>query len=148
MGLLDVDIHGPSIPKLMGLEGSTLVTDGTSLLPVIVSENLAIMSIGFLLAKRTDAVIWRGPLKFGGVRQFLSDVAWGQLNFLVIDCQPETGDEPLSVAQPVGHAASGVIVTTPQGLTVSDVRRCITFCQQVGLPLAETAENMSGFVCP
>jgi Mrp family chromosome partitioning ATPase len=148
VGLLDVDIHGPSIPKLMGLEGSVLASDGDSLLPVTVSENLAVMSIGFLLAKRTDAVIWRGPLKFGVIRQFLSDVAWGRLDFLVIDCPPGTGDEPLSVAQLVGHPASAVIVTTPQELAVSDVRRCITFCQQVGLPVAGIVENMSGFVCP
>ncbi|MGA2326000.1 MAG: Mrp/NBP35 family ATP-binding protein [Bryobacteraceae bacterium] len=148
VGLLDVDIHGPSIPRLMGLEGTTLGTDGTSLLPVPVGENLAVMSIGFLLAKRTDAVIWRGPLKFGVIRQFLSDVAWGQLDFLVIDCPPGTGDEPLSVAQLVGQAALAVIVTTPQELAVSDVRRCITFCQQVGLPVAGIVENMSGFVCP
>lgn len=148
VGLLDVDIHGPSIPRLMGLEGTPLGTDGTSLLPVMVSENLAVMSIGFLLAKRSDAVIWRGPLKFGVIRQFLSDVAWGQLDFLVIDCPPGTGDEPLSVAQLVGRAAWGVIVTTPQELAVSDVRRCITFCQQVGLPVAGIVENMSGFVCP
>jgi Mrp family chromosome partitioning ATPase len=148
VGLLDVDIHGPSIPMLMGLGNRTLATDGTSLLPVMLNESLAVMSIGFLLAKRSDAVIWRGPLKFGVIRQFLSDVAWGPLDFLVIDCPPGTGDEPLSVAQLVGRQASGVIVTTPQELAVSDVRRCITFCQQVSLPVAGVVENMSGFVCP
>ena len=148
VGLLDVDIHGPSIPMLMGLEKHTLATDGTSLLPVMLSDSLAVMSIGLLLPKRSDAVIWRGPLKFGVIRQFLSDVAWGPLDFLVIDCPPGTGDEPLSVAQLVGRQASGVIVTTPQELAVSDVRRCITFCQQVSLPVAGVVENMSGFVCP
>jgi ATP-binding protein involved in chromosome partitioning len=125
-----------------------LAADGTSLLPVMLSDSLAVMSIGFLLPKRSDAVIWRGPLKFGVIRQFLSDVAWGPLDFLVIDCPPGTGDEPLSVAQLVGRQASGVIVTTPQELAVSEVRRCITFCQQVSLPVAGVVENMSGFVCP
>lgn len=148
VGLLDVDIHGPSIPMLMGLDNHTLATDGEFLLPVMLSDSLAVMSIGFLLPKRSDAVIWRGPLKFRVIRQFLSDVAWGPLDFLVIDCPPGTGDEPLSVAQLVGRQASGVIVTTPQELAVSDVRRCITFCRQASLPVAGIIENMSGFVCP
>jgi ATP-binding protein involved in chromosome partitioning len=143
-----VDIHGQSIPTLMGLNNHRLAADGASLLPVMLSDSLAVMSIGFLLPKRSDAVIWRGPLKFGGVRQLLSDVAWGPLDFLAIDCPPGTDDEPLSVAQSVGRQASGVIVTRPQELAVSEVRRCTTFCQQVSLPVAGVIENMSGFVCP
>ncbi len=148
VGLLDVDIHGPSIPKLMGLEEHRLASDGTSLLPAMLNDNLAVMSIGFLLAKRTDAVVWRGPLKYGVIRQFLSDVNWGPLDFLVIDCPPGTGDEPLSVSQMVGEHACGVIVTTPQELAIADVRRCVTFCRQVSLPIAGIVENMSGFMCP
>jgi ATP-binding protein involved in chromosome partitioning len=148
VGLLDVDIHGPSIPRLMGIGEVLAVSDGSSLVPVQVSANLSVMSIGLLLRNATDAVIWRGPVKFGVIRQFLSDVAWGPLDFLVVDCPPGTGDEPLSVVQMAGASAAGVIVTTPQELAVSDVRRCVTFCRQVGLPVAGIVENMSGFECP
>jgi ATP-binding protein involved in chromosome partitioning len=148
VGLLDVDIHGPSVPKLTGLEGQTVHSDGVALLPLRVADNLAVMSIGFLLTSRADAVIWRGPLKYNVIREFLKDVAWETLDYLVIDCPPGTGDEPLSVAQLAGPNAEAIIVTTPQDLSVSDVRRCITFCGQVNLPVLGVLENMSGFVCP
>ncbi len=148
VGLLDVDIHGPSVPKLMGLEGQTVHSDGRAILPVKVADNLAVMSIGFLLASKADAVIWRGPLKYNVIRQFLKDVAWGKLDYLVIDCPPGTGDEPLSVAQLAGPEAEALIVTTPQELSICDVRRCVTFCRQVNLPVLGVLENMSGFVCP
>jgi ATP-binding protein involved in chromosome partitioning len=147
VGLLDVDIHGPSVPKLIGLEGQTVRSDGVAVLPVRVSENLAVMSIGFLTS-RADAVIWRGPLKYKVIHQFLKDVAWGPLDYLVIDCPPGTGDEPLSVAQLAGPNAEAIIVTTPQELSISDVRRCVTFCRQINLPVLGILENMSGFVCP
>ena len=148
VGLLDVDIHGPSVPKLIGLEGQTVRSDGVAVLPVRVANNLAVMSIGFLLASKADAVIWRGPLKYKVIRQFLKDVAWGRLDYLVIDCPPGTGDEPLSVVQLAGPNAEALIVTTPQQLSVSDVRRCVTFCKQVNLTVLGILENMSGFVCP
>jgi Mrp family chromosome partitioning ATPase len=148
VGLLDVDIHGPSIPKLMGLEGRPLGSDGWQILPVEVNERLAVMSIGFLLGGKADAVIWRGPLKYHVIRQFLADVAWGALDYLVVDSPPGTGDEPLSVAQLVGQPAGAVIVTTPQELAVADVRRCVTFCEKASLPVIGIVENMSGFVCP
>jgi ATP-binding protein involved in chromosome partitioning len=148
VGLLDVDIHGPSVPKLTGLEGQTPHSDGMALLPVRVADNLAVMSIGFLLTNKADAVIWRGPLKYNVIREFLKDVAWGTLDYLVIDCPPGTGDEPLSVAQLAGPNAEAIIVTTPQELSVSDVRRCVTFCRQVNLPVFGILENMSGFTCP
>jgi ATP-binding protein involved in chromosome partitioning len=148
VGLLDVDIHGPSVPKLTGLEDQTVHSDGVALLPVRVADNLAVMSIGFLLTSKADAVIWRGPLKYNVIREFLKDVAWGTLDYLVIDCPPGTGDEPLSVAQLAGPNAEAIIVTTPQELSVSDVRRCVTFCRQVNLPVLGVLENMSGFVCP
>lgn len=148
VGLLDVDIHGPSIPKLLGLEGAALTTDGTCILPVELGKNFAVMSIGFLLGSKADAVIWRGPLKFDIIRQFLSDVCWGDLDYLVIDCPPGTGDEPLSVAQLVGPGAAALVVTTPQELAIADVRRCVTFCGKTGLPVAGVLENMSGYVCP
>jgi len=148
VGLLDVDIHGPSVPRLIGLDGQTLHADGEALVPLPSSDQLSVVSMGFLLKANTDAVIWRGPLKFGVIRQFLSEVAWGNLDYLVVDCPPGTGDEPLSVAQLVGRPAEAVVVTTPQEVSISDVRRCITFCEQVSLPVAGIVENMSGCVCP
>jgi Mrp family chromosome partitioning ATPase len=148
VGLLDVDIHGPSIPRLAGLTGAALETEGGRILPVRAADRLAVMSIGFLLASPEDAVIWRGPLKYGAIKQLLSEVAWGELDDLVIDCPPGTGDEPLSVAQLVGRPAGAVIVTTPQELAVADVRRCVSFCRKAELGIAGIVENMSGCVCP
>ena len=148
VGLLDVDVHGPSIPKLLGLEGEQIGASGEDLLPVHMSENLAVMSIGFLLPSGSEPVIWRGPRKFHLIRQFLTDVAWGNLDYLVVDSPPGTGDEPLSVAQLIGSPANAVIVTTPQDLAVADVRRCVSFCNSLSLPVVGIVENMSGFVCP
>jgi len=148
VGLLDVDVHGPSIPKLMGLEGRSPRSDGRELKAVEVAENLKVMSIGFLLDSGADAVIWRGPMKYNVIRQFLKDVAWGRLDYLVIDSPPGTGDEPLAVAQLVGKPASALIVTTPQDLAVADVRRSISFCKALDLPVLGVIENMSGLVCP
>ncbi|MBW1699804.1 MAG: Mrp/NBP35 family ATP-binding protein [Deltaproteobacteria bacterium] len=148
VGLLDVDVHGPSIPKLLGLENSQLGGVGQLILPIDTSHKLKVMSIGFLLRENTDAVIWRGPLKFNAIRQFLKDVVWGPLDYLVIDSPPGTGDEPLSVAQLVGSPAGAIIVTTPQEVAIADVRRCISFCNKLSLPVVGIVENMSGLVCP
>jgi Mrp family chromosome partitioning ATPase len=148
VGLLDVDIHGPSIPRLMGLEGSTLVQRGSDILPIEVGYLLKVMSIGFLLSDGDAAVIWRGPMKHGVIRQFLKDVDWGTLDYLIIDAPPGTGDEPLSVAQLVTQPAGALLVTTPQALAVDDVRRSRTFCRQVSLPVVGIIENMSGMLCP
>ena len=148
VGLLDVDVHGPSIPRLLGLEGRKVVASGEALPPVRVSDNLAVMSIGFLLPSGNEPVIWRGPRKFHLIRQFLTNVTWGNLDALVVDSPPGTGDEPLSVAQLVGSPAEAVIVTTPQDLAVADVRRCVSFCNSLSLPVAGIVENMSGLVCP
>jgi ATP-binding protein involved in chromosome partitioning len=147
-GLLDVDIHGPSIPKMLGIENMPLHGTGESISPLEVGDNLRVMSIGFLLRNTDDAVIWRGPMKMGVIRQFLSDVEWGDLDYLIIDSPPGTGDEPLSVAQLIPDADGAVIVTTPQSVALIDVRKCVTFCRQLGLPVIGVVENMSGFVCP
>ena len=148
-GLLDVDIHGPSVPKLLRLEGRRVdVMPDKTMKPVRVTDRLVAMSIGLLLPGGDDAVIWRGPLKMGVIRQFLTDVAWGELDYLVVDAPPGTGDEPLSVAQLIGRVDGAIVVTTPQELALADVRKGVDFCRQVGVPVIGVVENMSGFVCP
>ncbi len=111
-------------------------------------DKLKVMSIAFFLPNNTDAVIWRGPLKMNVIRQFLRDVEWGELDYLVIDSPPGTGDEPLSVVQLIEDASGAILVTTPQEISLADVRRSITFCRNVGLHVLGVIENMSGFVCP
>jgi Mrp family chromosome partitioning ATPase len=148
VGLLDVDVHGPSVPTLLKLPAPCIHVDGGRFIPAQVNERLMVMSLGFMLPHAKDPVIWRGPRKYHAIRQFLQDVAWGDLDFLVIDCPPGTGDEPLSVAQMVGRPAAAIVVTTPQRVAINDVRRCVTFCQSVALPLLGIIENMSGYVCP
>jgi len=148
VGLLDIDIHGPSIPKILNLEGKTVQAAGDSILPIETAENLKVMSIGFLLRGSSDAVIWRGPMKYQMIKQFLKDVQWGNLDFLIVDSPPGTGDEPLSVVQLLENADGAIIVTTPQEVALSDVRKCITFCRNLRLPVLGVLENMSGFVCP
>jgi len=147
VGLLDVDVHGPSVPRMLGLEGMGVGLRDETLVPVEVG-GIKVISIGFMLPERDAAVIWRGPMKMKVIRQFLSDVAWGDLDVLVIDSPPGTGDEPLSVCQLVEGADGAVIVTTPQEVALADVRRSINFCRQLGLPVLGVVENMSGFACP
>ncbi|MBN1828871.1 MAG: P-loop NTPase [Deltaproteobacteria bacterium] len=147
VGLLDVDIHGPSIPTMLGCEAETLQGSAEGLLPIVLG-NMKIMSLGFLLRNQDDAVIWRGPMKMNVIKQFLTDVAWGDLDYLIIDSPPGTGDEPLSVCQLIGRLDGAVIVTTPQKVASVDVRKSITFCRQLHVPVLGVVENMSGFVCP
>ncbi|NCC24528.1 MAG: chromosome partitioning protein ParA [Deltaproteobacteria bacterium] len=148
VGLLDVDVHGPSIPRLLSLGDQRPHIEKDYIEPIPWDKNLWVMSLGFMIPDPKEAVIWRGPVKMGLIRQFLEDVAWNDLDFLVVDCPPGTGDEPLSTLQLIGPEAQAVIVTTPQGVAVDDVRRSITFCRQVGNPVLGLVENMSGFVCP
>ena len=148
VGLLDIDIHGPSIPRLMGLAGRRVQVRGSEMLPLTVSENLKVISIGLLLENDRLAVIWRGPMKHSAIRQFLADVAWGPLDYLVIDSPPGTGDEPLSVAQLVDQPAGALLVTTPQELAIADVRRSVSFCENLSMPVVGILENMSGMLCP
>ncbi len=147
-GILDVDIHGPSIPHILGLSGQPVEVMDNQLVPVPIGNNLKVMSIGFMLKGSDDAVIWRGPLKMGVIRQFLRDVMWEDLDYLVVDCPPGTGDEPLSVIQLIEKLDGAVVVTTPQQLSVDDVRRSIQFCRTTNVPVLGVVENMSGFVCP
>lgn len=148
VGLLDTDFHGPSIPTLLNLEDRRPGSDGTAILPIEFSEGLKVMSIGFLLPNRDDAVIWRGPMKMNVIKQLLTEVNWGDLDYLIIDFPPGTGDEPLSVAQLTPGTDGAVIVTTPQNLSLNDVRKCINFCKQVSVPVLGVVENMSGLICP
>jgi Mrp family chromosome partitioning ATPase len=147
VGLLDVDIHGPSIPTMLGLEHHALGGSNGEIAPAEV-DGLKVISIGLFLPSPDDAIIWRGPLKMSAIKQFLKDVAWGDLDFLVIDSPPGTGDEPLSVCQLIGRLDGAVIVTTPQKVAAVDVRKSISFCRQLHLPVLGVVENMSGFACP
>lgn len=149
VGLLDVDIHGPSVPKLLGLEGTMALGGGEKIIyPVKYSDNLIVMSVGFLMADADEAVVWRGPLKYGIIKQFLSDVVWGDLDYLVVDSPPGTGDEPLSVCQLIENPDGAVIVTTPQDVALADVRKSVNFCKQLKINVLGVVENMSGFTCP
>jgi len=147
-GLLDIDIHGPSIPQILNMEGKVVRAAENVILPVEMTDKLKAMSIGLLLQTRTDAVIWRGPMKYQMIKQFLKDVEWGDLDFLVIDSPPGTGDEPLSIVQLLENADGAIVVTTPQELALSDVRKGINFCRNLKLHVLGVLENMSGFVCP
>ncbi|KAJ3355979.1 Cytosolic Fe-S cluster assembly factor nubp1 [Entophlyctis luteolus] len=150
VGLLDIDICGPSVPKMVGLEGETIRQSSSGWSPVYVTDNLAVMSIGFLMSNPNDAVIWKGPKKNGMIKQFLKDVDWGELDFLVVDTPPGTSDEHLSIVQYLKDAGitGAVVITTPQEVALQDVRREIDFCRKVGVPLIGIVENMSSFVCP
>ena len=147
VGLLDVDVHGPSVPTMLGLEGEQIVGDGEAFLPVELGD-LKVMSVGFLLQWREDPVIWRGPMKMGVIRQFLQEVEWGDLDYLIVDAPPGTGDEPLSVCQLLGEAEGAIVVTTPQEVALNAVRKCISFCRKLELRVLGVVENMSGFLCP
>ncbi|MFZ7125386.1 MAG: P-loop NTPase [Desulfobacterales bacterium] len=147
VGLLDIDIHGPSIPTMLGLNPANLSGGEDGMLPVEF-EGMKVMSLGFLLGDPDEAVIWRGPMKMGVIKQFLKDVAWGDLDYLIVDSPPGTGDEPLSVCQLIGEMEGAVVVTTPQKVATVDVRKSITFCRRLKVPVLGVVENMSGFVCP
>ena len=148
VGLMDVDLHGPSIPRLLGLtEMMADVVENEFIRPVVYNRNLRVISIEALMPEKDTAVIWRGPIKIGVIKQFLGDVKWDDLHFLIIDSPPGTGDEPLTVAQTF-DGAKAVVVTTPQEIALADVRKSINFCRQVDLPILGLVENMSGMVCP
>ncbi len=147
VGLMDVDIHGPDIPRMLGLKGMLTGNANKRLDPMRYSDMLTAVSIESLMSNKDDAVIWRGPMKHGAIRQFIGEVEWGDLDYLIIDSPPGTGDEPLTVAQLIKDARA-VIVTTPQEIALADVRKSINFCRTVKMDILGLVENMSGYSCP
>lgn len=147
VGIMDVDIHGPDIPRMLGFKGMLNVNERGKLVPMNFSENLAGVSIESLMPDKDNAVIWRGPVKHSAIQQFISDVDWGNLDFLIVDSPPGTGDEPLTVAQLIKDARA-IIVTTPQEVALADVRKSINFCHTVDMKVFGLIENMSGYTCP
>jgi len=148
-GLLDIDIHGPSVPKMLGIEDKQIAADSSGkLVPINYNDKLKVVSIAFVMQDKRDAVIWRGPLKYGVIKQFIKDVSWEELDYLIIDSPPGTGDEPLSVVQLIDGQKGAIIVTTPQEVAILDVMKSITFCKKLNIPVVGLIENMSGFKCP
>ena len=148
VGLLDVDIYGPNVPKLLGLEGQHPMAEEQKIHPIIGPLGVKVMSMGFLLRKNDDAVAWRGPLVGKAISQFLSDVTWGELDVLVVDLPPGTGDEILSILQQIPNIDGVVIVSTPQEVAVLDARRAVQLVKKMNVPVLGIVENMSEFVCP
>lgn len=145
VGILDADIHGPNIPLMFGVEGEKLASLSE---PMKVHENLSVVSLSFYVGDSDSPIIWRGPAKLGAIRQFMADVNWGELDYLVVDLPPGTGDEPLAVAQNIGKIDGSIIVTTPQDVALLDSRKSVKFSTLVKMPVYGLVENMSGFICP
>ncbi|HUU75876.1 MAG TPA: Mrp/NBP35 family ATP-binding protein [Methanoregulaceae archaeon] len=148
VGLLDLDIHGPNVPKMLGIEEHKLLTTGTLIEPVHVTGNLSVVSMAFLLPDKSTPVIWRGPMKMSAIGQFLAEVNWGELNYLVVDLPPGTGDEALSIVQLAPNVRGAVIVTTPQEVATMDALKAAKFIEQLQIPIIGIVENMSGMLCP
>jgi ATP-binding protein involved in chromosome partitioning len=148
VGLLDVDIHGPSIAKMLGITEPPRRTPDGMIEPISVVSELKVMSMGNILGDPDTPVIWRGPLKMGAIKQFLAEVDWGELDYLIIDLPPGTGDEPLTIAQLIPDIDGAVVVTTPQEVALLDSRKSISFAKKLNLPVLGIIENMSGFLCP
>ena len=134
VGIMDVDLHGPDVPRMLGLKGMLDLTKNNKLNPIRYSDNLKVVSIESMIASKDDAIIWRGPLKYSAIRQFIGEVEWGELDFLIIDSPPGTGDEPLTIAQTILDAKA-IIVTTPQEVSLADVRKSISFCRTVKMDI-------------
>jgi ATP-binding protein involved in chromosome partitioning len=147
VGIMDVDLHGPDIPRMLGLTGMLDINANQKLIPMACSKNLSAVSIESLTPGKDDAIIWRGPIKYSAIQQFIGDVDWGDLDFLIVDAPPGTGDEPLTIAQTIKDAKA-IIVTTPQEVSLADVRKSISFCKVVKMAIFGLVENMSGFACP
>lgn len=148
VGLLDADLHGPNVPKMLGIERATMPVKDGKIYPVPTAQNLAVVSIAFGLPSADSPLIWRGPLKMKAIRQFIEDVEWGNLDLLVVDLPPGTGDEPLSVAQVVGEVDAALVVTTPQAVALLDARKAVNFSRKVGVKRIGVVENMATLTCP
>ena len=148
VGILDVDIHGPNVAKMLGIEGKKLAGSESGIEPIEVLPGLKAVSLALLLENKDQPIIWRGPLKMITIKQFLSDANWGELDYLIIDSPPGTGDEPLSICQLIPYLNGVIIVTTPQDVAVLDSRKCVMFAKQLKVPVVGVIENMSGFICP
>ena len=147
VGVLDIDIHGPHLAKMFGVENHKLDAGEKGIIPVPVNDHLKLISMSFLLQDPDLPVIWRGPMKMKAIQQFLGDVAWGNLDWLIIDSPPGTGDEPLSVAQLI-PATGALVVTTPQEVSLMDSRKAVSFARRLELKTFGIVENMGGFNCP
>ena len=150
VGLMDVDLHGPDICRMLNLTQKLKDEDVSQrklLPPMVYSENLKVISLEYMMENRDDAIIWRGPLKIQAIRQFIADLDWGDLDYLIIDSPPGTGDEPLTVAQTIKDSQA-LVVTTPQEVSLADVRKSLNFCKHVKMEIVGMVENMSGFICP
>jgi ATP-binding protein involved in chromosome partitioning len=148
IGILDADIHGPSVPRMLGLTGQRLQVGPPGAFPPSGTLGIKVASMDFLLPDENAPVIWRGPLKMTAIRQFLSEIVWGNLDILLIDLPPGTGDEPLSIAQLLPEMDGVVIVTIPSKVSQVVVKKSITFVRQLGMPIIGIIENMSSFICP
>lgn len=148
VGILDVDIHGPNIAMMLGVQKESLYNMGSGIQPVEVTPHLKAVSLALTGHESDMPVIWRGPMKAAVIRQFLSDVNWGDLDYLIVDSPPGTGDEPLSICQHIPNISGAVIVTTPQDVAVLDARKSVQFAKELKIPIAGVIENMSGYVCP
>ncbi|MBP2146155.1 Mrp family chromosome partitioning ATPase [Methanofollis sp. W23] len=148
VGLLDLDIHGPNVPKMVGVEGERLMVAGNKIEPVHATGNLSVVSMEFLLPDGETPVIWRGPMKMTAIKQFLEDVNWGDLDYLVVDLPPGTGDEALSIIQLAPQIEGAVIVTTPQAVSTMDSSKAVRFVEKLDLKVLGIVENMSGLICP
>ncbi|MHB0996900.1 MAG: P-loop NTPase [Elusimicrobiales bacterium] len=147
-GLLDIDIHGPSAARMTGVEGRSHEADGQLIEPLEAAPNLKMVSMGSIMREGDAPVIWRGPIKLGVLKQFLADVKWGDLDALVIDAPPGTGDEPLTICQLIPELSGAVVVTTGQGVALLDSRKAVNFLKAVGVPVLGVLENMTSFCCP
>ena len=148
VGLLDLDFHGPSQPTLFHLQNTQMVSDEEGICPAEACCGVRVLSIGLLIEKPDEAVIWRGPAKIGVLKQLFEEVSWGELDYMILDFPPGTGDEVLSACQMITGDKSAVVVTTPQGVSLADCRKCRDFCNKLEVKVAGIVENMSGFVCP
>jgi ATP-binding protein involved in chromosome partitioning len=148
VGILDADVHGPNIPKMLGLNGRHATGGESGLIPIVSPQNVKVMSMAFMLPNDDTPVVWRGPVKHAVFNQFLSEVDWGELDYLIVDLPPGTGDEPLSIAQLLGQPLWAIVVTTPQDVALLDSRKSVVFASTLEMNMLGIVENMSGLACP